>query len=245
MPTPVPPPPPPILQLPPGRTAALLLAANVFVAAAYVFFVACNALWLPGHPLFGLPRFFDITIEATLPSYLAALNLLLAGGLLLIITAAAPRAERPPWLVLGAGFIFMSVDEAAQIHEPIIGRSFRSFVGEFESPALYYGWVVIALIACAGIGLAYIPFLRRLPRPYARLFLLSATLFIGGAVGMEIVEGIIVVEGSTWTHWFPWRPLLEEMGEVAGVILFVYSLLRYMKERGVALLIAPAGRPRD
>lgn len=234
---------PVLLGLPPAKSALLLFTPYLLCALAYVFFCAGDVFWWPGHPVFGLPRLFNLGAEGNLPAYLSALNLLVAGLLLLIITAAKPKGQRAAWAVLGAGFIFMSVDEAAQIHEPIIGRSFESHFGRFDSPFFHYGWVVVALVGVLVVGVCYLRFLWRLPRPYGRLFIASAALFVGGAVGMELVEGWMAsgAAGPVSRNWFPWRMLAEEVGEAAGVALFVYSLLRYMKEHGARLLIEPVG----
>jgi hypothetical protein len=94
---------------------------------------------------------------------------------------------RSPWrwhfLVLAVGFVLLSIDEMASIHETLLGR-----LGEFlAGDVFYFTWLGTALVVVALAGLAYLRFLLALPRRFQGLFAASGALFLAGAVGAEMV----------------------------------------------------------
>ena len=92
-----------------------------------------------------------------------------------------------------------------------------------------YAWVFFGLGLLLIVGLLYLRFLFRLERHIQVLFVLSALIFVTGAVAVESVGA--AVDMGTLTH-FPlgqsWRHMiiLEELFEMMGVILLIYTLLR-------------------
>jgi hypothetical protein len=206
------------------------------LAAVQVLMAALGARF-PGHPLYGLPRFFALGTEGNLPTYFAALCLLLAGLLLACIAAAERTRERIYWGGLSVVFLFLSLDEAAQIHDGIVNTVMRGRYGALKSPWFHYGWVVPAMGAVGALGLLYGRFLWRLPRRHALLFVAAGAIYVSSAMGMEMVEGMVRRANQPATGWFPWRLLAEECGEMAGVIVFIHALLGYLDERAVRVTI--------
>ena len=74
----------------------------------------------------------------------------------------------------------------------------------------------------------YIPFFRRLPRSTALWILFSGALFVGGALGFEMIGGVVV----TWARDNDALRLsvetVEELLEMLGLAGFVYALLEYL-----------------
>ena len=68
----------------------------------------------------------------------------------------------------------MAVDEVAGVHESI-------------NSVIEITWAIPAGFAALLIGLAFLPFLLPLPRRTALLFMLAGFIFLGGAVGIEII----------------------------------------------------------
>ena len=92
----------------------------------------------------------------------------------------------------------------------------------------YFSWVIPAGIIVTIMGLAYIPFLCHLPRRTALLFMASGAIFVGGALGTELLL-------SSWTEYagrlsvtYGMIDLLQESMEFFGVSLFLYSLAEYL-----------------
>lgn len=96
-------------------------------------------------------------------------------------------------MVLAAGFLYMSFDEAAQLHEGVVAR-----VGALlrhDSGVLHYVWYILFVPVIAIALMVYVQFLRDLPRPFT-FFIASGALFIGGALGVELIEAWAGVSGT-------------------------------------------------
>src|SRR3954464_11034214 len=102
---------------------ALLAAAGSLVEVAKVGFgAAC---------LYGLGQLFDRDRETTVPAYFNALLLLLPACLLAVVALAHRRRHgrrwHRHWALLAIGLAYMSVDEAAGIHE-LLNRPARALL---------------------------------------------------------------------------------------------------------------------
>lgn len=183
---------------------------------------------------FGLYKFFDLGGEANFPTFISTLLLFVAASLLALIARHKSDSNRKlarPWIGLALGFAYLSVDEAAQIHEGIIGPLFLTYFGG-EGWFWHWGWYVPFIPIVLILGAVYIPFLKALPIRYTILFVMSGSLFVGGAIGVEMVESYIsynLVGGGAMALAL----LIEEMCEMFGVVLFIYALLTYIAESGV------------
>ena len=80
------------------------------------------------------------------------------------------------------------------------------------------------------VATAYLPFLRALPVRTRWLFILSGAIYVGGAVGVEWAtiwyEDNDQLDTLAYNLW----NAVEEFMEMAGVILFIYTLLRHIAE---------------
>ena len=157
---------------------------------------------------------FDLDEEASFGTWYSAVILLVASRLLLAQTRVL-RAEadkwHPWWLLLGIGFLILSVDEVVGMHELL-----NSLME--DAP-----WTVVGFWIVGLVGLSYIPFLWQYRWRAAGLFLLAGAIYVGGAVGVEHWTGSDVNS----LHYNMWTTLEEGM-EMAGVIVFIYALLDFM-----------------
>jgi hypothetical protein len=67
-----------------------------------------------------------------------------------------------------------------------------------------------------------------LPRKIRGLFLLAALLYVGGALGLEMVSGVIVSQFGNHNIVFMFFTTIEETLEMTGVIVLIYGLLDYI-----------------
>lgn len=151
--------------------------------------------------------------------------MLIASLLLYALSANAWRAGDTLWrlwLVMAIVLFGLSMDEAASFHEGVIMplRNTFGFGG-----ILFYAWVVPALICIGGLGLVLLPLLKRLPPRLFWRFALCGGLFIGGAVGMEMVGGWLDYEGYRATAFYALSTSMEEGLELLGMSLFLAALL--------------------
>jgi len=91
-------------------------------------------------------------------------------------------------------------------------------------------------------AVAYAPFVARLDARTRRLFVVSGALFVGGALGMEFVQGwhdgLYGRDGTTALI-----TTVEEVLEMSGVTVFVYALLARLGSYGVVVSFRAGEEP--
>ncbi|WP_146214728.1 hypothetical protein [Azospirillum thermophilum] len=200
-----------------GTLAFLSLAQNV---AAYGFH-----LINPAHKIW----FLDVDEERSL--YTWASSMLMGAIGLVNLFVAAEKADESrtavlQWLILSLAFFAISCDEMLALHEKI-GNLFPA---EMLTGVLRFAWVLPGGILCL-IGLVlYIPFIRGFPGR-ARVYLIaSAVVFLSGAIGLEMVGGMI--EEANGVHNLTYRlaSTVEETMEGFGLILYLHAVLLYRRQ---------------
>ncbi len=153
-------------------------------------------------------------------------------GLALLFIDAGLRDEGRSavcWYALAIGAAMLSLDESVMIHEQFGGLSislFGSGQGVWAT-----NWVVLAVPIVLLCLAALAPFLWRLPRRLALGLALSGTVFVAGAVGLEMAFGLARVDYNLdgkhvvilTMHW------LEETLEMAGVALACIVMLGHLR----------------
>ena len=137
------------------------------------------------------------------------------------------RASEPysrHWGVLGLIFLYLSLDEVVSLHERLSVFLETTF---HLSGLLYYPWVLPAAVAVAVHATMYRPWLRDLPGWIRGRFVLSAVLFLGGAVGMEMLSGLQEECCGVDSIGYLLMVHGEELLEMSGVALFLHSLVLF------------------
>jgi hypothetical protein len=222
----------------PSGVSRILALVVVFLILAGLAAQIFEAVWGPE----GLVRFallFDVVKERTIPTWYSSFALLLCSVLLATIAVAKRRyGDRYAlhWGGLSAIFLFLAVDEATLIHETT-GEVVSSLVGSFglvPGGLIPYFRIIPMAIFVLIVLLWYLRFLIHLPQRTLVLFLLAGTLFVAGALGVEIMElrRMFSVEGSTIPYetriWLAVQRTIEEGLEMSSIVLFIYALLSYM-----------------
>jgi hypothetical protein len=188
------------------------------------------------HSLNNLFRLFDLDIEVSIPTFYQAVTLLISSMLLLYIARIRRNVKNEYlyWLWLALVFLYLSLDEAALIHEMLMGVFRRTFQ---LSGLFYYGWVVpYGMVMIIGTTL-YLRFLMRLPRRTLFLFILSGAVYITGAMVIEMFQGSQESGSGLSELSSAVYPLFEETLEMLGIALFIYSLLDYISSTANSLTI--------
>lgn len=173
-------------------------------------------------------RTLDLNKEHNPATLAAALYLLFAGYLLFYISKqAVDLPYRKAWIGLGCIFCFLALDEWGMIHDGILKEN-RADLDEYDF--LYFVWVIPYGLLLLLFGAVYLKFFLQLPRKYQWLFALSGSIFVFGALGMEVI-------GASRAKNFPREdPMnlalttIEECLEFIGIILFNYTLLSYIED---------------
>lgn len=180
--------------------------------------------------------------EANIPAWYSS-SLLLLCALLLAAIAVAQKHQGGShvvhWLVLSLIFAFLSLDETAQLHELSI-RPLQDLFG--LTGFLHYAWIIPAGLCVALFVLGYLSFLARLPARTRRLFLLAGAIFVGGAIGVEAVSGKHASLHGERNLTYHLIITVEELLEMAGVVIFIYALLDYISRQFAKLGFHVASR---
>ena len=142
-----------------------------------------------------LRRFFSITREDGLASWFGTTQTFLAGLTLWVIylfskRTSAPRWKTVSWLVLAIFFVYLAIDDGAQIHERVgtaVKRTAGSSLDFFPS----YTWHLVFLPIFAALGVFASIFLwTELKATYARTLLIVAFSCLALAVLLDFAEGL-------------------------------------------------------
>lgn len=216
---------------------ALLAAAGVvslFGLAAELVHQIAPSVRSPLLPMFSL------SVEANFPTWYAA-GLLASCGLALLLIAAGVRQSGAPfrrhWAFLGGLFLYMSLDEAVELHEHL--GELVALEGQLHG-VLYFSWVVPAAAVVVLLGLAYLRFLKHLPATTRWRFVLAGALYVGGALVVELPLGWWAERAGRDNLVYGLIDWVEETCELFGATLFLASLLAYIGETYGELRLAPA-----
>ena len=171
-----------------------------------------------------LRQLFDLDEENNLPSWYSSIALFVTSIFLWLCAREKQATDdlwKRHWKILALGFFVLSIDEIAGMHE-----TFNSIVK--------ISWAIPGGLLAVVIGFLFMPFLLNLERRTAKLFMLSGAIYIGGAIGVELLAAPLRVDSLQYYLMTLW----EEGIEMIGVLLFLYALLRYMSgQRGNQLKV--------
>ena len=179
----------------------------------------------------GWTRLFNLDREFNFPTWYSALMLGFCALLLRIIALGKQqKSDRfaRDWQLLSVIFVWLAIDEVLSIHEILI-------IPEVSEALnlpwfLHSMWVIAGIIFVAWFIKRYLPFVRRLPSDSKKHFILAASIYIGGALIMEMV-GSHLAE-SQGQQYLPYALVAtaEEIMEMLGIVTFIYGLLYYLRD---------------
>ncbi len=182
-------------------------------------------------------EYFDFGIEGNIPTLYSAVALLICSALLALIVRLnwhRPGGRRGQWLGLSVIFLFLALDEGTAIHENL------SDLLELYMPAegpLYFLWVIPYGIASLVLALIYVRFVLGLPRLTRLRFIFAGSLFLAGAIGVEMLGAMAADDAGYDTVLYTVLYSVEELFEMLGIVLFIYALLSYLAEETGGLVI--------
>jgi len=125
-------------------------------------------------------------------------------------------------------FLFLSIDEGFQIHENI-GDIAENYID--STGFLYFPWVVPYGFAVIVFILVYLKFTLKLPKRAAVLFILSGTVYLTGAIALDMLGGreadLHGYDSITYCILYT----IEEFLETIGVVVLIYALLSYIERQ--------------
>lgn len=217
------------IPLNPGTLTQFLLRV-VTCLVVISFLSEMTVYFLPGKPSENFfVKVFSVDNERNIPTAYSVLTLLFTSLLLGTISYAKKMDSGPyknHWKILSFIFLYLSLDEAAQLHELLIKpmRSLLNATGFF-----YFTWIVPIGILVAIFLLSYTKFLFHLPVSIKKLFVAASVIYIGGALGMEMVGAYQVYIAGEDNIPYQIIVTVEELLEMLGIVVFIHALTSYIK----------------
>lgn len=194
--------------------AALVSMLGLAVEALHAR-VTCDALEAL------LPK-LSLSYEANLPTWFSS-SLLLACA----VAAGAIARERGSlyrhWWFIAVLAAYMSLDEAAEIHEHLGG-----LVG--TNGVLYFDWVIPAAVLVVALVLAFVPFIRALAPTTRTRLIVAGLVYVGGALLMELPLGWWTEHHGPDGFGYALIDWCEETMEMVGAVLAFGALLAHRQD---------------
>src|SRR5690606_14835132 len=105
-----------------------------------------------------------------------------------------------------------------------------------------FSWAIPGAVVAAGVGGIYLGFLFALPRRTAVMFVLGGAIYLGGAVGIELLTEPFLENDALDTLPYNIWTAVEEGMEMGGVLIFLDALLGHVARDGEAIWLRIDGR---
>lgn len=168
--------------------------------------------------------FFSLNREQNVGAWFSATMLAACSLMLYAAGRRATMAGQPHrtfWYVLSATFLALSIDEASSVHEALMVPIQNALHAD---GVFRYAWVVPALVLVPLFALSSVPFLLSLPRKTALRFMGAGALYVGGALGFEMAEGLTDGLGLAFVLCY----IAEESLEIAGIVAFFLAVMAHL-----------------
>lgn len=196
-------------------------------------------------------RLFNITREDGLATWFMVIQTFTAGLILWLIAVVrkqrgVSRGSVISWGILSGFFVYMSADDAAEIHERL-GSTFKAlmridesaaaegFLSQAQSLFPSYDWqlVVLPFFACAGLFMLFF-LMREFKDGSSRIILSLAIAIMAVAVVLDFFEGLEQSHAWNLQSWVRSRWSLSQY----TVSHFSKSLEEFLEMISISLLLA-------
>lgn len=231
-------------ELEPRRVLkALLTITAVFaILSAVLQFIFYFGPPFPGRDF--LVYVFDVNEEKSVPTVFNFLQHLVSAAVVLLVTVMRRRARGHyewRWVLLVFLFLYTASDEILMLHERVGTHLHETY---HTTGVLFYAWVVPGAAFALTVAVLELKLVLGLPPPIRGLAIASACIFVGGALGVEVLESAEFSAHLKDTLWHELLGSVEEGMEMAGLSLFIYAMLRYIQEHLGSLKLTLSARTR-
>jgi len=183
----------------------------------------------------------DLNQEQNIPTWYASSQLFLCAGVLALIALGAwheQSALAGRWSVLTLVFLYLSLDEATDLHglwQVVLPNDYR-IPGTADAA---FSWMIPGAILVVLGALFFRSFVFRLPGRTRQWFIVAGGVYITGVLGLEAVGSVLADDTWVNTSYFV-VSTLEEVLEMVGILIFLYALLAYLERQGLRFHIGTA-----
>lgn len=183
-----------------------------------------------GHgQLLGFIDRFDVDNEASFPTWFQQMLLFGGSGLFLYVALCKQKIKQAAWgywAALSAVFLYLSIDEGSMVHEMFIPIG-RSLAGPNLPRFLGSAWVLFGLPVVLVFVAVFARWLWRLPRKTAVGLIAAGAVYVSGTLGMEMINAAGIYSPFVYHGVLV---AIEELLEMSGIILLIYTLLQYTRK---------------
>lgn len=191
---------------------------------------ACGPLTDPAN---SIGHLFNLNAEMNVPTWFSISILLLVSVFTLPIALYYRRKGEPTLAWWGIFFVFLllSLDEGSDLHGALTGL--------VKNPAAFglhnalFSWVIPGAVIVLVFGAFYLRWVFRLPKRTRWLIIGAGTIYVGGALMLEAVGGL-VADNTYLNPGYLVISTLEETFEMTGIVLMIYALLDHARQLGLA-----------
>jgi len=209
------------------RDANKLLIGLILFELCLVLIFAADTLL--GSPSLSIKQLFDLDGEGNLPAWFSSVQLFLI-GLVFLLRSRQPDPVHSPsplfLLMVSAGFIFLSADEAASIHEKI-SVLFKHvewmprFKGDHGLWVFIYTFIGLILLLANFRTLAS---MWNRYRHATSIMAIGMVFVLFGVIGLEAISYQFLRDGST-PLLYSAEVALEEFLEMSGASVTLYGAI--------------------
>jgi hypothetical protein len=228
-----------VVQISPRQTTMALATIAAILAALSI----AQHLY-PGNDI-PIDR-INLDSEISVPTWFQSTLLLLSGALTAGIALHSSRASRGyvrHWMVAAVALILMSGDEMLALHEMLIDPV--SALLDVGGGLVYFAWIVPGAVVALAFAATYLRFLAHLPQRTRKLFVTAGVLYLMGVLGMEALDGAYASSQGSDTLGYMLLTDLEELFEMAGLLVLVYALLSFLSMLEVTFSVRSATVAED
>ncbi|OGW86077.1 MAG: hypothetical protein A3A81_06175 [Omnitrophica bacterium RIFCSPLOWO2_01_FULL_45_10b] len=172
-------------------------------------------------------RLFGLDGESNIPTWFSSLLLASCAFVSFRCYEAAEKRDRWIWFLATAGFLFLSCDEVAMLHETvgsIFKKKFVTSESVLANAPTIWPVAVSPLIALGMLWFGvFIPKAMRNSKEALKLVMMGFALYLFATVGLELLEDFIQGDSLSWAREA--NTLFEESLEMIGAIMILKGLL--------------------
>jgi hypothetical protein len=205
----------------------VLVLGCVIVMVLHVAAVVARTIVRPDSgPLVDVFALLDAGQERTLASWWTGALLLGASAAAAMVghlraTVSGRSRKVVAWRVLAVLFALLSLDEIVSLHER--GSRWTAAVVEPDSALTQLGWLLPAAVVLVLSMGVLIPTFLALPRRPGNVVAAGLATSVGGAMGLELVD-VVLIDAEAELRWRYMAMALEEAAEMAGILIMLLGI---------------------
>lgn len=183
-------------------------------------------------------KLFYLNNERNLPTYFSSVLLFtiaLIYGLVWEIKRKRNDRFQKSWLLMSMIFLLLSTDEMVGLHEKV-GYFLRKNLT--PHPLVQFPWIIVGIPLVALFLILFRKYILQLSPRSRNLFLIGFIVYVGGAIGAEMVGGWYVFYNSSKSFTYELISAVEECMEIYGAIIILAASFKNLQENSEGIQLS-------